>query len=139
MKFNNLQNNFTGGEWSPQLKGRTDLQQYFHSCETMENFIPRSQGGAFRRPSSIARIITDSTRNTDLQKAVSNNCQIVPWSLSNGTRYLLVMNQGNPFDWFLLNLTSTVPAEESIFLVSTALNTTWSSAQIATQKLCALP
>lgn len=27
------QTNFTGGEWSPKLKGRTDLPAYVNACE----------------------------------------------------------------------------------------------------------
>ena len=41
---------FNGGEWSPQLYGRTDLARYGNACKRLENFIPLVQGAATRRP-----------------------------------------------------------------------------------------
>ncbi len=40
---------FTGGEISPFLAGRVDLQKYSAGCRRMENFIPLLQGPARRR------------------------------------------------------------------------------------------
>lgn len=42
-------NSFAGGEISPHLDARSDLQWYFSSCRRLENMIPRAQGGAVRR------------------------------------------------------------------------------------------
>lgn len=41
---------FDGGEWSPTLDGRVDLAKYAGACKVLENFIPRPQGGASKRP-----------------------------------------------------------------------------------------
>lgn len=41
---------FSGGEISPQLWARTDLDKYGISARTLQNFIPRPQGAAVRRP-----------------------------------------------------------------------------------------
>lgn len=44
---------FTAGELSPKLKGRTDLKKYFSGCETMLNMVVLPQGGATKRPPTI--------------------------------------------------------------------------------------
>lgn len=52
-RYAKIYNNFTGGELSPEVFGRVDLPQYQNGCEIMENFIPRVQGGAWRRPGTV--------------------------------------------------------------------------------------
>lgn len=47
-----LQTNFTAGELSPQLEGRTDLAKYFNAAKTIENFYVLPYGGAKRRAGS---------------------------------------------------------------------------------------
>ncbi|WP_272701537.1 hypothetical protein [Desulfovibrio sp. Fe33] len=42
--------NFTAGEISPRLEGRTDLSKYFNGCRTLRNFHVHPHGGATRRP-----------------------------------------------------------------------------------------
>lgn len=44
-----LKTSFTGGEWSPTLYGRTDLQKYASACRTLKNFIIHPHGGASNR------------------------------------------------------------------------------------------
>lgn len=41
--------NFTAGEISPRLEGRTDLSKYFNGCRGLENFHVHPHGGATRR------------------------------------------------------------------------------------------
>ena len=41
--------NFTAGEISPRLEGRTDLSKYFNGCRRLENFHVHPHGGATRR------------------------------------------------------------------------------------------
>ncbi|WP_147819734.1 hypothetical protein [Salidesulfovibrio onnuriiensis] len=41
--------NFTSGELSPRLEGRTDLAKYFNGCRTLVNFHVHPHGGATRR------------------------------------------------------------------------------------------
>lgn len=40
---------FNGGEWSPLLHSRVDLQNYNRGCRKMLNMIPRTTGAAIRR------------------------------------------------------------------------------------------
>lgn len=42
-------NNFTAGEFTPQLGGRFDLSKFKNSYELGENFVPRPFGGMFKR------------------------------------------------------------------------------------------
>lgn len=44
--------NFNGGEWSPELMGRFDIQKYQNACQKIENFIPTVLGKADRRTGS---------------------------------------------------------------------------------------
>jgi hypothetical protein len=46
-------NNFTGGEVTPEVAARTDLQKYGTSCRTMFNYRPLPWGGAKYRASTI--------------------------------------------------------------------------------------
>lgn len=53
-----IKNNFNGGEISPNVLGRTDLAKYHNALESCINFIPRIQGGLYRR--SGTRYICDA-------------------------------------------------------------------------------
>lgn len=50
--------NFTAGEISPRLEGRTDLSKYFNGCRKLENFHVHPHGGATRR--SGFRFVTEA-------------------------------------------------------------------------------
>lgn len=45
--------NFTAGELSPRLKGRTDYAKYFNGAAELLNFVVMPQGGITRRPGTI--------------------------------------------------------------------------------------
>jgi len=47
---NTAQNNFSAGELSPRVYGRSDLATYFNGCRRLQNFIIQTQGGALFRP-----------------------------------------------------------------------------------------
>ena len=42
--------NFTAGQLSPRLDGRTDLTKYYNGAKTISNFTIQPHGGASRRP-----------------------------------------------------------------------------------------
>lgn len=44
-----IQNNFTGGELSPTLFGRSDLQAYYKGCASAENFVIAKEGSLRKR------------------------------------------------------------------------------------------
>lgn len=49
LKVNNVQTNFSSGELSPWLLGRSDIERYQNGAEILENFTVRPQGGITRR------------------------------------------------------------------------------------------
>lgn len=52
-KVSAIQNNFNGGEISPLLYGRPDLDKYKTGLKTCKNFIPLIQGPVERRPGTV--------------------------------------------------------------------------------------
>lgn len=59
--------NFTAGELSPRLDGRTDLGKYFNGCKKLQNFLVHPHGGASRRPGTIfVREVKNSAHNVRL-------------------------------------------------------------------------
>ena len=50
MKISKSVTNFTSGELSPRLLGRSDLKKYHNGCSTLENCLVQTHGGLERRP-----------------------------------------------------------------------------------------
>jgi len=72
--------NFTAGEISPLLDGRTDISRYYNSAKTLENFIILPTGGLKRRPGTYyVAEARDSARKT----------RIVPFQFSTTQAYIL--------------------------------------------------
>ena len=72
--------NFTGGELSPRLDGRTDLTKYTSGCATLENLIVYPHGSAARRPGStfIAEVANSA-----------NKTRLIPFEFSTTQTYML--------------------------------------------------
>ena len=49
-KTTQVTTNFTAGELSPRLFGRTDLKKYVNGASKLENFLSETHGGITRRP-----------------------------------------------------------------------------------------
>ena len=61
------QANFTAGEISPRVRGRTDIARYKNGTQVLENFLPMRQGGIVRRPGfRFVAEVKDSTKLTRL-------------------------------------------------------------------------
>ncbi len=73
-------NNFTAGELSPRLDGRTDVNKYFNGCKTLQNFIIHPHGGASRRP---------GTKFVREVKTSSNFTRIIPFEFNITQSYIL--------------------------------------------------
>ncbi|MDC0335340.1 hypothetical protein OAN24_00375 [Pseudodesulfovibrio sp.] len=56
--------NFTSGEMSPRLEGRTDLSKYYNGCRVLENFRIHPHGGITRR--SGFRFVAEAMSRTSL-------------------------------------------------------------------------
>ena len=72
--------NFTGGELSPRLDGRTDLAKYASGCSTLENLVVYPHGSAARRPgSTFVAEVADS----------DNKTRLIPFEFSTTQTYML--------------------------------------------------
>ena len=61
------QQNFVGGEWSPSLYARTDLQKYSTAVRLMRNFVSSPYGGVRNRAGTIhVAEVYDSTKTSRL-------------------------------------------------------------------------
>lgn len=66
-KSSPAQLSFTGGEVSPLLHGRVDLERYRESLDTCQNAVPTLQGGLMRRPGfEFINEVKDSSKATRL-------------------------------------------------------------------------
>jgi len=74
--------NFNGGELSPALQGRTDLERYETGAALLRNFIARPQGGAYKRPGT--RLVADLGWNQ------GRPVRLMPFRFSTEQSYLLV-------------------------------------------------
>lgn len=101
-----FRNNFTSGELSPNVDGREDLVAYQNGALTMENALPKPQGGIKRRPGSVfvARA---------LDKSVT--CRLIPFKFSVTQNYMLEV--GNAYMRFH---TQNARLEETAVNVSNA-------------------
>lgn len=64
-----IQNNFTGGEFSPLVHARSDVDRYKTGARKMENFIPSIQGSLLRRPATqFVAEVKDSSKKVRLIK-----------------------------------------------------------------------
>jgi hypothetical protein len=85
VKYNSIYNNFSSGELSRYVKGRTDIEEYFKGVEEMTNFIPQKQGGAFFRPGTLI--------DTSFPTAISNTEYVMhPFTPSDGKNYMVYCN-----------------------------------------------
>ena len=78
MKASPILNALNGGEWTPLLDGRTDIQGYSASAYRLENFIPLIQGPATRRGGTgFVRQVKDTTDRTWLMPFVRSRTDSV--------------------------------------------------------------
>ena len=72
--------NFTAGELSPRLEGRTDVNKYFNGCKKLQNFLIHPHGGASRRP---------GTKYVNSVKTSSNFTRLIPFEFNVEQAYIL--------------------------------------------------
>lgn len=104
MKFNQILNNFTAGQWSPRMLANTNAEQYSRSCKTLSNMLVLKQGGAFKRPGLLFQNLAASPTQEAFVNA-NDDLFIIPWTLSNGAKYLIFCDAGLPNGrWFVWNV-----------------------------------
>lgn len=85
--------NFTAGELSPRLDGRTDVTKYFNGCKKLQNFVVHPHGGASRRPGTIfVREVKNSAHNARLIPFEFNVTQT--YILEFGDQYFRIHKDG---------------------------------------------
>lgn len=95
---------FTGGELSPKLKGRTDLKKYFSSLDVGLNMVVMPQGGATKRPPTL--YVANNKDQAGLNRPVRfvfSTVQAYSLEFSNGNVRVyandgVVLNTGVPVD-----------------------------------------
>lgn len=75
-----IQNNFSGGEISPVLYGRSDLQSYYKGCALAENFVVSKEGTLRKRRGIRAFTKLQATSSAgNLSTPDYSACRIVPY------------------------------------------------------------
>lgn len=88
-----IQTNFTSGEVSPLMKGRTDVNKYANGAEVIQNFVVRPQGGITRRMGTLFKFVAnDSTNPQRLREFIVTNA--TPYTLEFGVGYLRFIKNG---------------------------------------------
>ena len=88
-----FQNNFNGGEISPLLNGRWDLEAYKNGCSELTNFIPLPQGGAVTRwGTRYVCTVKDSTKKVRVVNFEFSTTQA--YCLEFGEHYIRVIKDG---------------------------------------------
>ncbi len=72
--------NFTAGQLSARLDGRTDIAKYANGCKQLQNFVVHAHGGATRRPGTefIAEV-----------KTSANATRLIPFEFNVEQTYIL--------------------------------------------------
>lgn len=79
-RIQNIQTNFTAGEWSPKARARVDVARYRNSAQTMSGCYPLVQGGANRHP---------GLRYVAATKTHSKKSRLIPFVFSASQAYQL--------------------------------------------------
>jgi len=104
-----IQSNFTAGELTPRLAGRTDLTKYHNGVASMENFTVFPHGGISRRGGTeFINEVKDSTKKTRLYKFEFSNIQT--YFLEFGENYIRFYSYDASGNWGSV-ISNSVPYE----------------------------
>lgn len=99
-----IQRTFAGGEWSPKLSSRSDLEGYASACERLENAIIDLGGATSKRPGFI---YIESTKDSTAQSILVSHVidKDTSFILEFGELYIRffkdqaqVLSGGNPYE-----------------------------------------
>lgn len=106
--MNKATNNFSGGEWSPFLDGRADLQKYDSACITLQNFRPLPWGGVTYRQGT-ARLGTAKYGDRQFHLVPFNYSTSLSFMIEMGDLYMRFWNRdGTPVVVVTANLSAWV-------------------------------
>ena len=95
--------NFSGGECSPSLYGRSDTVPYYAMGKTLENVLVTHYGSVFKTPGTV---------HVQRTKTMSENSRLIPFIFSTGDSY--IMEFGDAYIRFYRSGGSIVEAEVDI-------------------------
>lgn len=122
------QNNFTAGEWSPFLDGRSDLEKYGNACLKLTNFRPLPWGGATYRQGTLL---------AGLAKTPTIHVRLIPFNYSTSVSYVIEL--GNQYMRFWnSNGTPVTVAAHSAVAPNFVLSTTYPPGAFVTDTLNSL-
>lgn len=109
--------NFSGGEASPKLRGRTDVVPYFACAETLENVLVTHYGSVLRTP---------GTRHIARLKLQDKPAKLIPFIFSTGQSYILefgnlymrVYQNGGSVTETAINISGITKANPAVVTVS---------------------
>ena len=124
MKFNFPINNFSSGEWSPKMAGRTDTDQYAKSCEEITNFIPQMTGGAtYRGATRHLPLLSVTQTEMNLYSNVGGNpkpaagaYKIISYTPFDSTRAKILII--TPYKWYVWP--SNNPLSQEVIMATAA-------------------
>lgn len=85
MKVTPVISDFTRGELSPRMEGRSDAQEFYQGVRELKNMIVLPQGGVEKRP---------GTRYFSAAQNADKKSRLIPFVLSEETKYLLELYDG---------------------------------------------
>lgn len=85
-KFHGIKTSFTGGEITPRLRGRVNVDKVVEGLETLTNFIVSPYGGVYRRTGlKFVNELADETVES----------RLIPFEGSDGNSFAIEMNNAN--------------------------------------------
>jgi hypothetical protein len=88
-RANKVYTNFSAGELSPRLAGRTDIDKFFSGCHALENYIVLPGGGIESRPGThFVNPVFDESKKTRLIPFVFSSIQA--YQLEFGDTYVQI-------------------------------------------------
>ena len=85
-----IQPTFSGGELSPSLYARVDIERYGNSVKTAKNFLVRPTGGLVNRP---------GFQYVGEVKSSASRVRLIPFEFSTEVAY--VVELGNLYAWIM--------------------------------------
>lgn len=93
MKVQTNTNNFTAGEFTPRLRGRSDIEKYNSSASTLQNVVVLRHGGVTKRPSrDFLGEVKNSSQGARLLEFVFS--RVDAYALEVGNLYMRVWKNG---------------------------------------------
>lgn len=84
-RIDSIQTNFTAGEISPKVRGRTDIARYQNGAEALDNMVVDIYGGAARAP---------GTEYIAPNAVTAEKSRLIPFVLNRDTAYHLEFGNG---------------------------------------------